>query len=139
MSVYLTTSCGLTGLNREIEYKYNNITILRIDKSAKASFYLNGNKKNKIWAEYSSDGDFSGYLVFKDDGKVMILSGNGYFQFSGDTSKFTYKRLEGGDEPPILGKSVRYIDLYINREIEENCHSCSEIKVKYKMNRNDWW
>ena len=49
----------------------------------------------KIWTKYSGINDgFRGYLKFEENGKVELLSGDGYFQTESiDTSLFNYKRI----------------------------------------------
>jgi len=139
LSLIITSCCGL---HTEITYNYKGTTIKRIDECGKSTFYYNDyNKKScRIWAEYSGINDgFSGYLVFKDNGKVLLLSGDGYFQTANiDTSKFVFKEILAG-ESPTLGKKVYYIMLSTRYEKARNLNTGTEVKVKYDIDNNEWW
>lgn len=90
---FIISSCT----HKEIYYSYHGVTIKRIDTDGKSTFFYmkNGKENGKIWAEYSGINDgFRGYLKFKDNGNVELLSGDGYFQTEGiDTTLFNYKRI----------------------------------------------
>ena len=126
------SSCCNTHL--ETTYTYNGTEIKRIDKCGKTIFYYNNIDKDpsKIWAEYSGINDsFSGYLKFDDNGKVCLLSGNGYFRSENvDTSKFEYKRILAYQRPDIK-KNVYYIELSTRYEKEKNLNTDTEVKVRY--------
>lgn len=91
----LSIICSCT--HEEIYYSYNGVTIKRIDTNGKSTFFYIKNEKEigKIWAEYSGINDgFRGYLKFEENGKVELLSGDGYFQTVNiDTTIFNYKRI----------------------------------------------
>lgn len=131
LSVFSFLSCDT---KIETIYSYKDIKIRRIDTNGKTSFYYNeiGNDKPQIWAEYSGiGGDFQGYLKYEDDGKVSLLSGNGYFQSSNiDTSKFEYKRI-AAYQRPTLGANVYYIQLSIKYEREKNLNTGTKVKAIY--------
>jgi hypothetical protein len=101
----LINSC--CGLHTEIDYQFKNVNIKRIDVCGKSMFYYNkvGDEKIEglIWAEYSGINDgFKGYLVFKDNGKVLLLSGDGYFQSKNiDTTYFDFRRITAFDRPDM--------------------------------------
>ncbi|TKG87743.1 hypothetical protein EYV94_28010 [Puteibacter caeruleilacunae] len=118
----------------EISYSYNNIEIKRIDKCGKTIFYYNhvANDVPKIWVEYSGINDgFSGYLKFEDNGKVSLLSGDGYFQSSNiDTSKFEYKRIMAHQRPYLI-ENVCIVQLSTRYEQEKNQNTDSKVKVVY--------
>ena len=82
LSVIGFTTCDL---KIEIVYSYKDIIIKRVDSSGKTVFYYNeiGKDSPIIWVEYSGINDgFYGYLKFEENGKVYLLSGDGYFQSS---------------------------------------------------------
>ena len=92
--VMIFVSCCNTHVG--VTYEYNGLVIRRVDKCGISTFYYGNisNKSPKIWVEYSgiSDG-FSGYLVFGEKRKVMLLSGDGYFQSANsDVKKLKYRR-----------------------------------------------
>src|SRR5699024_4460364 len=107
----------------EIVYSYKDIIIKRVDESGKTIFYYNEiNRDNpQIWVEYSGINDgFSGYIKFEDDGKVSLLSGDGYFQTSKiDTTKFKYRRIVAHQRPE-LSEDVYIIQLSTRYEKEKN-------------------
>jgi hypothetical protein len=127
------TSCCNTHV--ETTYSYNGTVIKRIDKCGKTVFYYNniGNDDSRIWVEYSGLNDgFSGYLKFDSDGKVYLLSGDGYFQSANiDTSKFEYKRILA-HQRPNLGKEVYQIELSTRYEKEKNLNTGTKVKAIYK-------
>lgn len=131
-------------LNTEIDYEYREVTIKRIDKCGETIFYYlqnKGKKKSgKIWVNYSGINDgFSGYLMFLTNGKVELLSGDGYFQSENtDSTKFSYRSILA-TERPKLGKGVYYISLSNKQEIEKNKESDSKVKAIYKIDKNEWW
>jgi len=118
----------------EITYSYENIIIKRLDKRGKTIFYYNKIDKDtpKIWVEYSGINDeFSGYLKFEDNGKVYLLSGDGYFQSSNiDTSKFEYKRILA-HQRPYMGENVCIVQLATRYEKEKNLNSGTKVKIIY--------
>ena len=124
--------CNDTGT--VITYSCNNTVIKRVDESGRTTFYYNKIDKGapKIWVEYSGINDgFSGYLKFEGNGKVSLLSGDGYFQTSNiDTSKFTYKRILA-HQRPVLGENVYFIQLATRYEQEKNLNTGTRIKVSY--------
>ena len=130
-------------LHTEVKYNHDDVTITRIDECGKTTFYYNNGQENssgKIWTEYSGINDgFSGYLEFCENGKVFLLSGDGYFQSENiDSSKFEYKRIFSYDRPKI-GESVCEIQLSTRYEKEENDKSKTGIKITYKIDDNEWW
>ena len=117
-----------------VTYEYNGLVIRRVDKCGISTFYYGNisNKSPKIWVEYSgiSDG-FSGYLVFGEKRKVMLLSGDGYFQSANsDVKKLKYRRI-AAYERPVLGKGVYYVTLGTDAEKERNMNTESGVKVFY--------
>lgn len=124
----------------EITYRYNDTVIKRIDKSGKTIFYYNKIDKGamSIWVEYSGINDgFSGYLIFDDNGKVSLLSGDGYFQASNiDTTKFVYKRILAYQRPN-LGEDVYFIQLSTRYEKERNLNTGTKVKVIYSDDPNE--
>jgi len=120
-------------------YSYKDIIIKRVDRSGKTIFYYNTIDKgaNSIWVEYSGINDgFSGYLKFDDNGKVSLLSGDGYFQTSNiDTSKFVYKKILAHQRPD-LGEDVYFIQLSTRYEQERNINTGTKVKVIYNDDFN---
>lgn len=127
------TACNQA--SKEVHYKYGEVVIKRVDKAGETSFYYLGrNSKNssgKIWAQYSGINDgFSGYLRFHKNGKVEILSSDGYFQSNvADSNKFSFKEM---NEKMNLGDSVCIIMLSARHEIERNKLIKTRVKVSYK-------
>lgn len=124
-------------IHNEIDYSYNGTTIERVDECGKTTFYYKNvekRAKGEIWCEYSGINDgFAGYLRFNSDGKVEVLSGDGYFQSKGvDTSIFQFKRIYAYDRP-TQNKSVCEILLSTRYEQERNQASHSEVKVVYTV------
>lgn len=130
------------GIHNEVKYQYQNILVTRIDECGETSFYYgDGQDRNgRIWAKYSGINDgFKGYLQFNKNGKVTILSGDGYFQIENiDTSQFEYKRIAAYERPKI-SKTVCYINLATKFEQEDNLAAGSGIKAEYKIDDNEWW
>lgn len=130
---FFSSCCGV---HTEIIYRCNGTVIKRVDECGKSTFYYGdiGKKAIKIWAVYSGINDgFSGYLKFEDNGKVLLLSGDGYFQTANnDTSKFEYRRITAY-ERPTLGKSVYYITLSTRYEKERNLGTDTDINVEYNI------
>jgi hypothetical protein len=118
----------------EIVYSYKDIIIKRVDSSGKTVFYYNeiGKDSPIIWVEYSGINDgFSGYLKFEENGKVYLLSGDGYFQSSNlDTLKFEFKRLFG-HQSLVLDSSVYQIQLSTRYEKERNLNTETKVEVIY--------
>lgn len=139
--VFFSSCCKL---NTEINYEYGDVTIKRIDKCGETFFYYiqkNGKKiSGKIWVNYSGINDgFSGYLMFLANGKVELLSGDGYFKSENtDRTKFSYSQIIA-TERPKLGQGVYYISLSDKQEIEKNKESGSKVKETYKIDTNEWW
>jgi len=79
-----------------------------------------------------------GYISMKekakkplDQGKVFILSGNGYFQSENiDTSRFEFKRILAYQRPELV-KKVYYTELSTKYEKEKNLNSQTNVIVKY--------
>lgn len=137
----LLTSC--CGLHTEVTYEYNDITIKRIDECGESTFfYFKGKEKlnGKIWMEYSGINDgFDGYIKFSENGKVEILSGDGYFQSEDiDTNLFQVGRVYAYDRPKI-GKTVCLISFSTEKEIEENKENNCEVNINYSIDDNEWW
>jgi hypothetical protein len=121
----------------KIIYRYKNIVITRVDACNKSSFFYgdkSGKIAGKIWVEYSGINDgFSGFLKFDDNGKVTLLSGDGYFKTEKlDTTLFEYKRILAHERPEI-GQSICYISLATKYEREYNIRSKTGIKVEYDI------
>jgi len=138
--ISLSSCCGL---NTEVDYQYSDVIINRIDVCGKTTFhYQNGNNKNigKIWVKYSGINDgFSGYLVFKENGKVQLISGDGYFQSENiDTTLFEYKRIYSYNRPKN-GKNVCEIQLSSRYEKEANISQETDIEITYRIDDNEWW
>jgi hypothetical protein len=118
----------------EVTYEYEGVKIKRVDECGVSTFYYGeiSDTSPRVWATYSGINDgFSGYLVFNENQKVMILSGDGYFQSANvDTSKLEYSRISYEDI--TLGKRGYYIMLATKVEKERNLVIGSEIKVEYK-------
>ena len=138
IGVALTSCCGL---HTEITYKYKDTTIKSVNVCGKTTFYYNNADKSsvKIFVEYSGINDgFSGYLKFIENGKVLLLSGNGYFQtVNSDTSKFEYRRITAYQRP-ILDESTYYITT-AKREQKKNKNIKTDVKVEYNIDENEWW
>ena len=135
LAITLTSCCNT---HKETSYNYKGTVIKRIDKCGETTFYYDGVDKDatKIWAEYSGINDgFSGYLKFEDNGKVYLLSGDGYFQSTNiDTSKFEYKRIVAHQRPK-LGETVYYVELSTRYEKEKNANTGTEVKVRYHTDK----
>ncbi len=118
----------------EIVYCYKDTVIKRVDKNTKTIFYYNEVSKDStmIWAEYSGINDgFSGYLKFDENGKVSILSGDGYFQTANDdTTKFEYKRIAAYQRPELT-ENVYFIQDAIRYEQEKNSKTKTKVSVYY--------
>jgi len=133
ISLFLT-SCNQSTM--EAHYEYAGVVIKRVDRPGETSFYYvapNPEKVyGKIWVRYSGINDgFSGYLRFFKNGKVELLSGDGYFQSDiTDSNKFSYKRISY--EKINLVDSVYVIMLSTRYEIERNNEIKSKIKASYK-------
>lgn len=128
----ILSSCNI--INDEVYYTYNNVTIKRIDTNGKTQFfYIKNNKESgEIWSEYSGINDgFAGYLKFEKNGKVLILSGDGYFQTKDiDTMIFKYERIFS-DESNYNIQNICKIWYPIESEQEKNKNSLSKVKIKY--------
>jgi hypothetical protein len=147
--------CACGGSKNVITYAYKGVKITRVDVWGETSFYYQksdrGRSSGRIFATYSGINDgFSGYLRFNDDGKVEILSGDGYFQGENlkNSTKSPYGTIEsstliynniGARERPKLGGNVYYITLSTRYEIERNAGFKSDVKAAYKIDTNKWW
>jgi hypothetical protein len=127
----LCSSCCDTHI--EVTYKYEGTVIRRVDECGISTFYYGeiSSESPKVWAEYSGINDgFAGYLVFDKDGKVTLLSGDGYFQSANNsTNKFDYKRIS--HEDVSLSKGVYYVMLATKVERERNANTGNGMKVTY--------
>jgi hypothetical protein len=138
----LLNSC--CGLHTEVKYQYNDVNIKRVDICGKSMFYYNkvGSEKNEglIWAEYSGiNAGFKGYLVFEDNGKVLLLSGDGYFQSKdNDTTLFEFKRITAINRPD-LKENTCLIMLSTRYEQEFNDTTNTKIEANYVIDNNEWW
>ncbi len=125
----------------EITYRYNDIVITRLDYYGKTEFYY-GEKDSLntgvIWAKYSGINDgFKGYLKFEENGKVFLLSGDGYFQSKNvDTSKFEFKRIYAYNGP-IDTSNVCEIMLSTRYEREFNSQRNTKVLFTYSKNKNE--
>ena len=122
---------------------YHDVTITRIDECGKTAFYYSMGQetiKGKLLATYSGINDgFSGYLKFNRNGKVLLLSGDGYFQTENlDSSRFEYNRILAHEEPAI-GESVCAIQLSTKYEKEKNHEAGTGIQIFYNIDDNEWW
>lgn len=128
----ILSSCCDTHM--EVTYEYEGVVIKRVDECGMSTFYYGeiSDTSPRVWAKYSGINDgFSGYLVFSENQKVMLLSGDGYFQSANiNTSKLEYKRISYEDI--ALGKGVYFIMLATNVEKERNLDTGSGLKVEYK-------
>ena len=125
----------------EIKYSYNGVEITRFDFYGKTEFYYSENdslNSGFIWAEYSGINDgFKGYLKFDENGKVFLLSGDGYFQSKDiDTSKFEYKRIYA-DNRLNDTSNVCEIMLSTRYEKEFNSKRKTEVEFIYRTNENE--
>ena len=142
LPLLLISSC--CGLHTEIDYQFNDVNIKRVDVCGKSMFYYNkvGSEKIEglIWAEYSGINDgFKGYLVFQDNGKVLLQSGDGYFQSRDiDTTLFDFKRITSINKPD-LKESTYLIMLSTRYEQEFNNTTDTKVKAIYKIDDNEWW
>lgn len=142
LTLGLMSSC--CGLHTEIDYQFNDVNIKRVDVCGKSMFYYNKIGEEKIdgliWAEYSGINDgFKGYLVFHDNGKVLLLSGDGYFQSKDiDTTLFEYKRITAINRP-TLNENTCLIMLSTRYEQEFNDTTDTKVKAVYKIDDNEWW
>jgi hypothetical protein len=132
------------GLHTNIDYQFNDVTINRVDVCGKSMFYYKNVGKERIegqiWVEYSGINDgFRGYLVFQDNGKVLLLSGDGYFQSENlDTSLFEFKRIIAHNRPEF---GLNVCEILFPASVEEktkNKHKHS-IEIKYQIDENEWW
>lgn len=122
-----------------IKYTYNGIVITRLDYYAKTEFYFGDTIRTNspvIWAEYSGINDgFKGYLEFKKNGKVNLLSGDGYFQSKNiDTTLFQYRRIYAYNSPDD-NPNVCEIMLSTRYEREFNSQSNTEVIFNYLKNK----
>jgi len=134
LSFLFSISC--CNINKEVNYQYNDIVIKRQDTCGKTYFYYQkGDIKNDgvIWAEYSGINDgFKGYLKFEKDGKVTLLSGDGYFQSRNiDTTIFDFKYVYSYNRPKI-GENVCLIMLSTRYEKEFNDSLKTGITIIYR-------
>ena len=135
---------GCCGLNTQVRYTYNGIEVTRIDKCGETSFFYKkigeAQIPGRILAQYSGINDgFSGYLLFRKNGRVEVLSGDGYFITDNiDSSKLAYKRIQAYQRPS-LGDSVYLVLLSTRYEIEENANSGTKVKTEYNVDDNEWW
>ncbi len=131
ITLLLFSSCCDTHI--AVTYEYERVVIKRVDECGISTFYYGdvSDRSPRIWAKYSGINDgFAGYLVFRKNGKVTLLSGDGYFQSANnDTDKFEYKRISY--EEVTLEKGVYYIMLATNVERERNANTGSDVKVTY--------
>lgn len=142
-AIILLSLFSCCGTHTEVDYSYNGTTIERVDECGKTTFYYrNGERRasGKIWCEYSGINDgFSGYLRFGNNGKVEVMSGDGYFQSEGvDTTKFQYKKIYSYAKP-IQDKNISEILLSTRYEQERNRQAKSEVEVAYREDTNQWW
>jgi hypothetical protein len=139
--VLILSSC--CGLHTEVTYNYNGTTIKRVDECGITTFYYNSIEKNsgEIWVKYSGINDgFSGYLKFEEDGKVLLLSSDGYFQSKNmDTTKFEYRRIAKPGQIPELNESVYFVMLSTRYEKERNLNSKTKVKTEYNIDKNARW
>jgi len=138
--VVLSSCCGL---HTEVKYQYQDIVITRIDECGETNFYYGDGQNDssgRVWVEYSGINDgFKGYLKFSKNGKVVILSGDGYFQTENiDTSRFEYRRIAAFERPEI-SETVCYINLATKFEQEDNAAEGSGVKAEYNIDDNEWW
>jgi len=119
-----------------ITYSYNGVTIKRVDYDSKTIFYYNDKDKRTvcIYAKYSGINDgFSGYLKYNNDNKkVLLLSGDGYFQTTNkDNLKFEYKRVHKPLDIVIDSTTYR-IKLSTRYEREDSININSKVKAIYE-------
>jgi hypothetical protein len=132
ITIMLSSCCEIYDVTK---YTNGEVIITRVDECGTTTFYY-GDEINKnipkIWTKYSGINDgFKGYLQFNEKGKVILLSGDGYFQAKNlDSIKFNYKRILSYQRPKI-GKNVCYINLATKFENEDNIAEGSGIKVEY--------
>ncbi|WP_207508192.1 hypothetical protein [Telluribacter humicola] len=133
LSIIIGSCCDI---DTETTYGYKGTKIKRVDECGKTTFYYQDidGSATRIWAEYSGINDgFSGYLKFREDGKVFLLSGDGYFQTANpDTSKFEYERIYSY-ERDAADKTIYFIELSTRYEKEENVNTATEVKIKYEL------
>ena len=105
-------------------------------------FYYNilgeAKQAGMIWVEYSGINDgFKGYLVFQNNCKVLLLSGDGYFQsIDNDTSTFEYRRIIA-TERPYLAENVYLIMNSIKYEQELNDTAKTKIIATYNIDKSE--
>jgi hypothetical protein len=132
MVLVFCSSCCETHI--EVTYEYEGTVIKRVDECGISTFYYGeiSGKSPKVWAEYSGiSGGFAGYLVFGKQGKVMLLSGDGYYQAKNNKTKQIDFSYIDATERPAPGKGVYYIMLATNVERERNANTGSGVKVTY--------
>lgn len=131
LGLFFTACCDIY---EETTYSYNGVIIKRIDECGKTIFFYNNTSvdASKIIAEYSGINDgFKGYLKFEKEGKVVLLSGEGYFKTKNpDTSKFVYKRILAYERPENKD-NVCFIQLSTRYEQEENQKNGTRVKTVY--------
>jgi hypothetical protein len=122
------------GIHTEVTYSHKGTIVKRIDECGETTFYYGAKKDlGKIWVKYSGINDgFSGYLIFGENGKVLLLSSDGNFQSQiNDTTKFEYRRIERPNQKPELNKSVYFVMLSTRYEKERNSETQSEVIAQY--------
>ncbi|MBS2214005.1 hypothetical protein KEM09_21530 [Carboxylicivirga mesophila] len=139
--IFVLSSC--CGLHTEVDYKYEDVIIKRVDVCGKTTFHYQNKLNDKagiIWVNYSGINDgFSGYLVFKENGKVELLAGDGYFQSANlDTTVFSLGETVAYDRPKDTS-NICVINLATRYEQEFNSKRKSRIEFNYQIDENEWW
>ncbi len=135
IQLFLLFAISSSCTNEITYYSYRNVTIRRVDNDGKSTFYYlkNGKENEKIWAEYSGINDgFRGYLKFGENGKVELLSGDGYFQTKNlDSTLFYYKRIYSSDTNYKLANICEIWYPIETEQFRNNKAKTTKIKIIY--------
>ncbi len=139
---------GCCALHSEVRYKYDNITIVRIDECGISKFYYERNgirEEGEIWAKYSGiNAGFYAYLLFSPSGKCSIKVAEGAFYAEDiDTTIFNF---DYGIDTFLLhpgslreSDSVCYIAYPIEYELNRSNKDSTNVEKEYKIDDNEFW
>lgn len=140
----LLVFCSCERFDSIIHYRYNGVTITRLDKDAVSYFYYgNFSKESDLPEEYIEasyrgfDGVMEGYLVFLNDKKVAVVPTT-YFEQKAHTANLFLKEYENPDYinwvDSISGryKNIVAISHVIKLEKQRNQKNYSKVLVSYE-------
>ena len=139
---------GCCALHSEVRYKYDNITIVRIDECGISKFYYEHNgirEEGEIWVKYSGINDgFYAYLMFSPSGKCSIKVAEGAFYAEDiDTSIFNFDRENDAfwyqRRSNFEADSVCYIAYPIEYELNRSNKDSTNVEKEYKIDDNEFW